>query len=136
MRVEEKLKNLIDDKNITIKELAKLIGKTRNTVYSYLRGDSSIDVNSLMMICEEYEIPISYFLKDDEKKSLFREIEKLKDEIDRLEFYLSGIILEQIDHSKREIPLPSSIYEYPQIVALQKKYNLYKQINKKSRGDS
>jgi transcriptional regulator with XRE-family HTH domain len=124
MEVEAKLKQFMDDKNITINEMATVIEKNRNTVSSYLRGKSAIDVNSLLTICDHYEVPISVFIKDDEKKELLKKIDHLEGIIDRLEFYLSHIVYDQIDHKKRDVPLPETIYGYPQIRALKQKYDL------------
>ena len=127
-KIEDKLKQYIEEHNITIKELSDLISKNRNTVTSILRGESMIDVNSLQQICDKYKIPLSYFIVDEEKKELLANIEILKDHVNRLEFYLSSFVLQEIENLKQEKPqnVPESIYEYHKIVQLARQYDLFK----------
>lgn len=131
MEIKDKIKQLLDDKNITVSELAKVLNRTKGSVYGYMRGETPIDLDGLLLICEKYEVPISYFIKDDEKKELLTEIDKLKQQIDRLEYYLIKLVFETIDHSKREIPMPDDIYDFPQIRNLSKQYDLDKAREKK-----
>ncbi len=126
-KVEEILRQYIEEHNITIKDISKLIGKNRNTVASILKGESSIDVNSLTQICKEYKIPLSHFIIDDEKIELLDDIEILTGHINRLEFYLSSFILQEIENEKSAKPTvtPDSIYDYPKIIQLAKQYDLF-----------
>jgi len=136
MGINDKLQQLIDDKNITVIDLSKTLNKTRATIYSYLRGDSQIDVESLVKICEEYSVPISYFIKDEEKKELFNRIEELEEKIREREFYLSMLLYDTIDVSKSEIPPPENWYNFPKITELSYKYHhAVRPLNKKRKSD-
>ncbi len=129
MKVEEKLNQYVVDNNIAIKDIATLIGKTRNTVASILKGESAIDANSIITICDHYRLPISHFIEDPHKQGLVKEIKTLLERIDRLEYYLSRLLLEKINRDKSEVPIPENIYKFPQIEKLSQEFDLFMNSN-------
>ena len=63
-----RLKNLVKVKKMTYIELADLIGFSRPTVANWFKGTSKIDVDTLVIIAQKMNVPISYFF--DNKESI------------------------------------------------------------------
>jgi len=133
MEVKEKLKQLLEDASITVKILAEDINKSTGSIYGYLRGDTSIDIDSLLIICKKYGLPMSYFYTDPEMEALKNAIIDAFEQMDRLEFILSSVLLQQDKDLKQGAPLPETIYQLPQVIELGRQYDLYKAINKTER---
>ena len=100
-----KIKALLKEKNITVKEFASLLGKTQRTVENYLGGQSKIDVYTLEKIAEILGVPVSYFFGDSggghtiiaengiagiNHGELYIEVNEQKKEIERLKAELEG----------------------------------------------
>lgn len=97
MNVNEKLKAIIEERNIPISYLAKLLGITRNTVYNYIKSEKPhpIDVNLLIDISKKLNIPLSYFFDEDILKStdnktmdVLKELDKTQDEVREYSFQI------------------------------------------------
>jgi transcriptional regulator with XRE-family HTH domain len=61
-----KIKTLIEEKNISITEFAKLMDVERSTIYNYF-NKKSIDLVLLIEISNKLEVPINYFLDEEVK---------------------------------------------------------------------
>ena len=56
-----RIKTLSKRKNISIPELAKRVGKTKNTFYNYINGKTVIDVETLQKIANVLEVDVREF---------------------------------------------------------------------------
>ena len=73
-QIESKLKELRIKKNITQEELAKQLYLSRQAVSRWETGKSIPDYQTLISICEFYNVNINYFFEDNnlqDKKSYF-----------------------------------------------------------------
>jgi len=59
-----KIKTLLTEKNMTVKDFSQKIGKAQRTVENYLGGNSKIDVYTLEDISNLFGVPVSYFFDD------------------------------------------------------------------------
>lgn len=64
MSIGLKIKELASKKNITLSDLAKRIGKTKQAVYEIVEKE---DVNTAILrkLSEVFNVPIGYFFEDD-----------------------------------------------------------------------
>lgn len=64
MSIGLKIKELAGKKNVTLADLAKRIGKTKQAVYEIVEKD---DVNTAILrkLSEVFNVPIGYFFEDD-----------------------------------------------------------------------
>ena len=51
-------------RKITQAELAKKIGTSQNAVSSWETGETTPKIHILQRICDEYHVPIDFFLKE------------------------------------------------------------------------
>lgn len=59
------LQNLLDEKNINVNELSKMIGVSNQTLYSIIKRDNmKIDFEVLLKICRALNVSVEYFYKD------------------------------------------------------------------------
>jgi len=59
-----KIKTLLTEKNMTVKDFSQKIGKAQRTVENYLGGNSKIDVYTLEDIANLFNVPVSYFFEE------------------------------------------------------------------------
>lgn len=64
MSIGLKIKELAGKKNITIADLAKRIGKTKQAVYEIVEKDD-VNTSILRKLSEVFNVPIIYFFEDD-----------------------------------------------------------------------
>jgi transcriptional regulator with XRE-family HTH domain len=76
----QRIRDLMSIKKITQNEIAKIIGKTRNTVNNYFSGKTNLDVETLLKISEVLGVKPEVFFKTknneysiDNKNSLVNE---------------------------------------------------------------
>lgn len=64
MSIGLKIKELADRKNITLADLAKRIGKTKQAVYEMVDKED-VNTSILRKLSGEFHVPISYFFEDE-----------------------------------------------------------------------
>lgn len=90
MSIGQKIKNLASQKNITLAELAKRLGKTKQAVYEMVEKED-VNTSILRQCIEIFKVPSSYFFDDenDSQEKFTREssgdIEYYKNEVARLQ---------------------------------------------------
>ncbi|ACM59254.1 helix-turn-helix domain-containing protein [Caldicellulosiruptor bescii] len=62
---------LMKKQNVKIKQLADLIGVTRQTMTKYLEGEVIIDSEKLFKIAEFFGKPLDYFLENKHEEMAF-----------------------------------------------------------------
>nr|UWI14006.1 MAG: helix-turn-helix domain protein [Bacteriophage sp.] len=65
MSIGLKIKELADKKNITLADLAKRIGKTKQAVYEMVDKED-VNTSILRKLSMEFNVPICYFFEDKE----------------------------------------------------------------------
>lgn len=65
MSIGLKIKELASKKNITLADLAKRLGKTKQAVYEMVEKED-VNTSILKKLCSEFNVPISYFFDGDE----------------------------------------------------------------------
>ncbi|MBM7622997.1 helix-turn-helix domain-containing protein [Sporohalobacter salinus] len=68
MEANDRIRNLREKENLTRKELAKLIGYSEDYIYKIETGKREVSKAFLDTISRAFNIPRSYFFKDDELK--------------------------------------------------------------------
>lgn len=58
----ERLNELMEDKNITQKALAKTIGSTQQSISRYQRGERTPDIDTLAALVKVFEVSADYLL--------------------------------------------------------------------------
>lgn len=81
-----KLKTLVKVRKMTYIELADLIGFSRPTVANWFKGTSKIDVDTLVVIAQKMNVPISYFFDNNEN---------IPEAVSDKEFFLKELIKEK-----------------------------------------
>ena len=112
------LKALFEEKLFSVADLAKTLDVTRQMVYNYLEGKTPLDLSKIFKICEEYPVPISFFVEDEE-------IFTLKERNSQLEYIVKNLLLEKWSKEKKTNP-PDSIYDFPEVQAQLTMYRLSK----------
>ena len=59
-----KIKELASKENITLAELAKRLGKTKQAIYEMVEKDD-VNTSILRRLCHEFGIPVTFFFEDD-----------------------------------------------------------------------
>lgn len=65
MNIGLKIKELASEKNLTLADLAKRLGKTKQAVYEMVEKED-VNTSILKKLCSEFNVPISYFFEGDE----------------------------------------------------------------------
>lgn len=65
MSIGLKIKELASEKNITLADLAKRLGKTKQAIYEMVEKED-VNTSILKKLCSEFNVPISYFFEGDE----------------------------------------------------------------------
>ena len=65
---EEKLESILDEKNITIEEFAKMTGLCTVSIRNYINGKTSPEFESLLIMAEKLEISIDALIMHEVKK--------------------------------------------------------------------
>ncbi|MCF8219780.1 MAG: helix-turn-helix transcriptional regulator [Bacteroidales bacterium] len=65
----QKISKLLKQKNLSKKEIAKRIGVSGNTMYSYMNRNSEMPVNTLIHIASELNVPVSYFFNEENNRN-------------------------------------------------------------------
>ncbi len=71
--IGEVLKQVLDEKNVTVSQLAELTGISNQTLYSIIkRNNMKIDLNDLLIICRSLGVSVERFYGDyiDSQKTL------------------------------------------------------------------
>jgi len=87
-----KISNLLKQKNISQIELARIVGKSANTVSNYFIGKTKIDIDTLLKIAEVLGVSASVFFEDEKKESNTEDSKKLWQIFKDLSKYDNGII--------------------------------------------
>jgi len=89
MNIGQKIKSIADSKNVTAKDLAEKIGRTRQAVYDIYSGKVSVNVEQLEKICNALDIEVvALFIGD-------KQIRQSRDEIIQMMQTIFGKILEE-----------------------------------------
>lgn len=81
------LQNLLEQKNINVNELSKMINVSNQTLYSIIKRDNmKIDFEVLIKICKALNVSIEYFYSD-YKDSINNQIVLSNHEIDLINAY-------------------------------------------------
>jgi len=133
-----KIKELITEKKVNVPELAKLIGKTKQSVYGYLDKED-IDTSILRKIAEVLEVPVSSFFEDASTgiKNFNKDgVQNIGVKNAKSNFYASGdtdkiLLLEQeVKHLKEKLKESKQLSEQKEASCterLQEKDNQYKE---------
>lgn len=84
MNIGLKIRRMAEERKINIMDIVKYTGKSRSTVYNYLEGKTSIDIETLIKISELLKVPISEFFdeiqgyKDEKSKRLQEALELIE----------------------------------------------------------
>ncbi len=84
MNIGLKIRRLAEERKVNILDIVKYTGKSRSTVYNYLEGKTSIDIETLAKISELLKVPISEFFdelqgyKDEKSKRLQEALELIE----------------------------------------------------------
>ena len=87
--IGKRLRQLRNEKGLSIRELAKEIGISHNTLAAYERHDMMPSLENGYIMAEYFEIPIEYFLKgkkvftdfnDSTLLELFRDVDEMNTE--------------------------------------------------------
>ena len=78
MDIGQRIKEIAESKNISAKELADHIGRTRQAVYDIYRGKVSVNVELLSKICEKLNIEMpELFIPESDKLPNAEDLKKL-----------------------------------------------------------
>ena len=80
MTWKEKIKNLMDEKNINQKELSKLSGITESSVCRYLKGDRTPRIDVVVNFAKVLNVEVDYLLEDGK---IYNPYESVKNAISR-----------------------------------------------------
>lgn len=58
------------DKELSQKELAKLLGKSKNVISNWENGVNKPDANNIERLCELLDIPVNEFFANENKQTL------------------------------------------------------------------
>lgn len=83
MRYGKNLKNILDDKGMTVKELARKTGIVPTTLYSIIQRDATIRFDTALRISNILAIPINSICKDNPYDDM-ETLPKLPSDRDRL----------------------------------------------------
>ena len=85
--IGKNIKELMDNKNISQRKIAEVIGVTHPTVGSYLKGDQIIDSQKLDILAKYFNVPFDYFFVSEHKKlNLLFRADKPSDNIEDFDF--------------------------------------------------
>ena len=62
--IGEKLKQLREERNYSLEEVAERVGKARQTIFKYEKGIISISVDNLREILDIYGVSVGKFLDE------------------------------------------------------------------------
>ena len=60
----QKIKHLQEQKKVSVKDLAKAISVTRQSIYDYYNGKTNLSINTLQKIAHYFGVPVSYFFDE------------------------------------------------------------------------
>ncbi|GAA2898908.1 helix-turn-helix domain-containing protein [Enterococcus pseudoavium] len=116
MNIGEKVKNLRNERNMTLKQLSEATGLSTGFLSQFERGITTIAVEHLANIAELFNVKINYFFTDDtESKPIIRGYaqpvtHKLNDMISKQLSHhphdkkMAPKMIELMPHQKRELP--------------------------------
>lgn len=94
----QKIKELISFKKITQKELSEKINKSENTLSNYFKGNTKIDVDTLIDIAKAFGVSPAIFFKDEElyQEMFFidvadEQLEMIRSKYEKRDNYLKNI---------------------------------------------
>jgi transcriptional regulator with XRE-family HTH domain len=119
--INQKIKHILSENNYSVLEFSKLLNVSTKTAYNYLDGKTKIDAEKLFMICEKFEVSLSFFFDD-------QMIKDLRGKIETLEFVIKNLFIEKWSKEGKQNP-PESIYDFPEFKAQQTMYTLLKDPN-------
>lgn len=77
MEFKERLNQLMEDKNITQKELAKRINIDETAMSRYVNGTRTPRIDILTNIAKEFDVSIEYLIGEEEKDYKYGEIKNV-----------------------------------------------------------
>lgn len=95
MDIGERLKIARKKNNITQTELGELLNLTQSTIALIENGKSKLTIDSLILICNEYNISSDWLLFGTENKN---EIEKLYNKLNQEEKCIVDMLLEKANN--------------------------------------
>jgi len=85
--IGKNIEGLMDNKNISQRKIAEIIGVTHPTVGKYLKGDQIIDSQKLAVLAKYFNVPFDYFFVSEHKKlNLLFRADKPSDNIEDFDF--------------------------------------------------
>ena len=92
MNIGLKIKELADKKNLTLADLAKAMGKTKQAVYEMVEKED-VNTSILKQLSAIYEVPISFFFGegDEEIGAVKERLAKLEQENEQLKLELKRV---------------------------------------------
>ena len=72
MKMFSRIRNLREDKDLTQKEMAKVLQTTHRTYSRYEKGDSTIPLDILIKIADFHQVSIDYLLERTNNKKLYK----------------------------------------------------------------
>lgn len=85
-----KLKNTIESSKISISELCREVGMSRQTFYNNLKS-KNLTIDTLELICEKINVPVKEFLTTVGKMSVVSEPQEVYNKRKKLTYKLSDI---------------------------------------------
>lgn len=77
----KRLRRLIEEKGITQNQLAEIIGKTRQTINGYTLGNAAPDSDTLIKLCEYFNVSADYLLGLSDVVTVDKDIKFISDYI-------------------------------------------------------
>lgn len=77
MEFKERLNQLMEDKNITQKELAKRINIDETAMSRYVNGSRTPRIDILANIAKEFDVSIEYLIGEDDRDYKYGEIKNV-----------------------------------------------------------
>ncbi len=105
MSIGLKIKELSVKKNITLADLAKAIGKTKQAVYEMVEKED-VNTSILRQLSSIYNVPITYFFSEnDEEITIQEKLTQANNEIIRLREELSSVKSGQVKSTRVVVEL-------------------------------
>lgn len=97
-----KIRDLCEKRNLTLKDLAEKVGLTQGGIQNILK-ENNTRVNTLEKISEILEVPTSIFFDDGTPDDLIKTIADLKDELRRSEYTIKSLNLNLEEERQKTI---------------------------------
>lgn len=111
MKIGLKIKQLTESNKITVSEMSKILGKSRQTIYNMFEEDN-VNTEILNKISSELGIPMSYFFDEDVNEPVKNNGESGKKVITLLEKHINFLEAELGRYRRREDEIYSKLGKY------------------------